>query len=258
MGFDVPAQAYDRYMGAWSRPLASQLVELAGIRRVQRALDVGCGTGALTAELAARLEPGSVAAVDPSESFVAAVRDRHPGVDVRLARAESLPFADGYFDVALAQLVVHFMAEPVAGLREMARVTQAGGLVAACVWDFAGGRGPLGPFWKAARTLDPDAEDESDLPGARRGHLVELLGSAGLRAVAGTALGVSRSFAGFDDWWGPFTAGVGPGGAYVATLSSSRQVLLRDRCRSMLPAGPFVLTARAWAAHGIVQGNRGG
>ena len=193
MGFDVPARAYEQYMGAWSRPLSSRFVQAAGVRRGQRVLDVGCGTGALTAALVDRLGAGSVAAIDPSESFIAAVRDRHPGVDVRLARAESLPFDDATFDASLAQLVVHFMADPVIAFREIARVTRTGGIVAACVWDFEGGHGPLGPFWDAARALDPDVEDESHLPGARRGHLVELLSAAGLDDVAESALEVNRS-----------------------------------------------------------------
>ena len=147
MNFDVAADTYDRYMGGWSRPLAPQMADLAGVHPGQRAIDVGCGPGSLTTELAGRLGPAAVAAVDPSPPFVAAARLRHPGVDVREAPAEALPFADDLFDAALAQLVVHFMADPVAGLREMARVTRLGGVVAACVWDFAGGRGPLGPFW---------------------------------------------------------------------------------------------------------------
>ena len=137
----------------------------------QRVLDVGCGPGALTAELVARLGPESVAAVDPSAPFVEAARVRHPGVDVRHASAEALPFADRSFDAALAQLVVHFMADPIAGLAEMGRVTRRGGVVAACVWDHAGGLGPLGLFWDVARTLDPTVTDESQLAGARQGHL---------------------------------------------------------------------------------------
>jgi ubiquinone/menaquinone biosynthesis C-methylase UbiE len=135
MIFDVAAEAYDRFMGAWSAPLAPQLADLANVRSGQRVLDVGCGPGSLTAELVARVGPSSVSAVDPSESFVAAARARHPGVDVRRAQAELLPFSNGAFDAALAQLVVHFMADPVAGLREMARVTRPGGVVAASVWD---------------------------------------------------------------------------------------------------------------------------
>ncbi len=252
MEFDVAADAYDRYMGAWSRELAPKLVDLVAVRPGMRVLDVGCGPGAVVAALLDRLEPGAIAAVDPSVSFVGAVRGRYPGVDVRPATAEALPYPDATFDIALAQLVVHFMQDPVAGLREMARVTRPGGLVAACVWDFAGGRGPLGPFWEAVRVLDPGAVDESELPGARGGHLAELLVTAGLRQVKETALTCRREYAGFDDWWRPFTEGVGPGGSYLAGLPRDRQAALRERCRSMLSGGPFALEAWAWAAHGNV------
>ncbi len=180
MSFNVSADAYDRFMGSWSRLLAPQLADLAGICPGQRAIDVGCGPGALTAKLVSRLGADAVAAADPSESFVAAARERHPGVDVRQASAEALPFPDDRFDAALAQLVVHFMTNPVAGLHEMARVVRARGVVVTCVWDYAGARGALGPFWKAARELDPDAVDESKLAGARPGHLTELMEAAGL------------------------------------------------------------------------------
>ena len=252
MSFDVAAQAYDEFMGRWSRPLAPQLAELAGVRAGQRVLDVGCGPGALTAELAARLGPAAVTAVDPSPSFVAAARARLPGVDVREAAAEHLPFPDATFDVALAQLVIHFMVDPVAGLAEMARVTRPGGVVAACVWDFAGGHGPLGPFWLAARELDPGVEDESRRAGTRAGHLAELFEAAGLRAVEQVAFSVSRDYADFEAWWEPFTGTVGPAGSFLAGLDAHQQVELRERCRTMLPAGPFSLTARAWAARGVV------
>ena len=142
MSFDVAADAYDRFMGRYSAQLAPGLADLGGVQAGQTVLDVGCGPGALTAELVRRLGPDAVAAVDPSESFVAAARARHPGVDVRLSAAEDLPYPDGTFDAAFAQLVVHFMTDPVAGLAEMARVTRADGVVAACVWDLAGGRAP--------------------------------------------------------------------------------------------------------------------
>jgi SAM-dependent methyltransferase len=248
--FNVAADSYDRFMGAWSRPLAAPMADLAGVRAGQRALDVGCGPGALTTELVARLGPGSVAAVDPSEPFVVAARERHPGVDVRRAAAEALPFDDGSFDAALAQLVVHFLVDAGAGLREMARVTRAGGSVAACVWDHAGARGPLGLFWAVARAVDPGVEDESDLPGARAGHLVELFGAAGLRDVRGTELRVDRTFASFDDWWEPFTLGVGPAGAFVAGLTDRARATMRERCREVLGDGPIELAAQAWAAVG--------
>ena len=137
MSFDVAGDAYGRFMGRFSEPLAERFLALAGVRDEDRVLDVGCGPGALTARLVARLGAGQVAAVDPSEPFVAAARTRLPGVDVRVATAESLPFDDDAFDAVLAQLVVHFMADPVAGLAEMARVARPGGTVAACVWDHA-------------------------------------------------------------------------------------------------------------------------
>ncbi|HEX4929227.1 MAG TPA: class I SAM-dependent methyltransferase, partial [Gaiellaceae bacterium] len=193
----------------------------------------------------------AVTAVDPSEPFVAAARERHPGVTVEQASAEQLPFPDDAFDAALAQLVVHFMADPVAGLREMARVTRDGGVVAACVWDHAGGRGPLSVFWEAARELDRDVADESQLPGSREGHLTELFGAAGLTDVEETILSVSVEHSSFEDWWDPFTLGVGPAGAFVAGLDAARQAELRERCREKLPESPFVSAGGAWAARGV-------
>jgi len=161
--------------------------------------------------------PGSasVSAVEPSASFAAAVRERLPGVEVRQSAAEQLPFPDGAFDAALAQLVVHFMADPVRGLREMRRVTRPGGTVAACVWDHAGGRGPLAAFWSGVRELDPAADDESALAGVREGHLASLFTQAGLDRAQASTLTVRVRHASFDHWWQPFTLGVGPAaGAY--------------------------------------------
>ena len=252
MGFDVAADAYDRFMGRYSRLLSPQLADLAGVRAGQRVIDVGSGPGALTAELVARLGAGAVAAVDPSEPFVAAIRARYPGVDVQRASAERLPFPDRSFDVALAQLVVHFMADPVAGLAEMARLTRSGGVVAACVWDHGDGQGPLGLFWGAARELDPTVDDELERAGTHRGQLTELFLAAGLRDVEETALIVSLEHSSFDDWWEPFTRGVGPAGSYVTSLDAERQAELRERCRDRVQVEPFVVTARAWAARGIV------
>jgi SAM-dependent methyltransferase len=191
-----------------------------------------------------------VSAVDPSEPFVAAVRERHPEVTVRRASAEELPFPNEAFDAALAQLVVHFMENPVAGLCEMARVTRQGGVVAACVWDHGGGHGPLSLFWDAARELDPDVEDESELAGAREGHLAELFEAAELHEIEDLALSVSVEHPTFEDWWEPFTLGVGPAGAYVAGLDPERRDQLRERCQERLPAPPFVLSSRAWATRG--------
>lgn len=252
MSFAVSADAYTRFMGRYSEPLAVAFAERAGIRPGQRALDVGCGPGALTAQLVRQLGADAVSAVDPSESFVAAIRERFPEVDVRQASAEQLPFDDDQFDVAGAQLVVHFMTDPVAGLSELARVTRAGGTVAACVWDHAGGTGPLSLFWRAVSEVDPRAHDESQLPGAREGHLVQLFTEAGLRAVEADRLTVRSSYASFAEWWEPFTLGVGPAGAYVAGLSADERATLQDSCAQLLPSAPFEIAASAWTALGRV------
>jgi len=251
VSFAVTADAYDRFMGRYSARLAPQLADFAGVLSGQRVIDIGCGPGAVTSELVNRLGPTNVFAVDPSEPFVAAVRERFPTVDVRLAAAEQLPFPDKAFDAALAQLVVHFMSDPVAGLSEMARVVRNDGVVAACVWDHAGEQGPLSVFWQAARELDPDVKDESHLAGARAGHLAELFVTAGLRGVEATALVATVVHASFEDWWGPFTLGVGPAGAYTVGLEANRRAELRERCRALLPAAPFELAARAWTARGL-------
>ena len=251
MSFAAGPEAYDRFMGRYSAPLAPKLADVADIIPGQRVLDVGCGPGALTAVLAERLGAEAVTAVDPSAPFVAAARDRHPGATVECAAAELLPFDDGEFDAALAELVVHFMADPIAGLCEMARVTRARGVVAACVWDHGGGHGPLNVFWDAARKLDPDVADESQLAGARQGHLAKLFKESGLGEVEESSLWIEVEHLSFDDWWEPFLLGVGPAGSFAAGLDAERQDRLRELCREMLPSPPFVVTARAWTARGF-------
>ena len=244
------ADAYDRFMGRYSTLLSPQMADLAGVKSGQRVVDVGCGPGALTAELARRVGPASVAAVDPSEPFVTAVRARHPGVDVRVATAEALPFASDSFDAALAQLVVHFMRDPVAGLAEMKRVTRRGGAVVACVWDNAN-QGPLTPFWRAAREIDPRADAELDRAGVREGHLAELFRAAGLQQITSTTISAPLAHATFESWWQPFELGVGPAGVFVAGLDADRRAELRERARRHLPQAPFTHDARAWAVRGI-------
>ena len=250
VNFFVAADAYDRFMGRYSVLLAPGFADFGGVAAGQRVLDVGCGPGALTTELVERLGPEAVAAVDPSEPFVVAARERHPGVDVQQAPAEQLPFEGDAFDAALAQLVVHFMSDPAAGVLEMARVTRAGGVVAACVWDHGSGQGPLSLFWEAARELDPGTADESQMAGAHEGDLTKLFEGAGLREIKETALPVSLEHSSFDEWWEPYTMGVGPVGVYAAGLEPERLAELRALCREKLPEAPFTLTSRAWSARG--------
>ena len=247
MSFDVSADAYVRFLGQYTEPLAASFADLAGVRRGQRALDVGCGPGALAAQLVSRLGAEAVCAVEPSEPFAVAAAQRLPGVDVRRSPAEQLPFPDGVFDATLAQLVVHFMTDPVAGLREMGRVTLAGGVVGACVWDHAGGRGPLTTFWQAARDVDPAAPGESGLAGVREGHLAALFGQAGLAGAQAATLTVLVRHASFEQWWERFTLGVGPAGSYLTSLPVERRRLVRERRRQSLPDGPVEVHATAWA-----------
>ena len=251
MSFSAGPEAYDRFMGRYSTPLAPRFADFGSIGEAQRVLDVGCGPGALTGELVRRFGADAVAAVDPSPGFVEAAGRRNPGVDVRRAEAESLPFDDGSFDAALAQLVVHFMTDPAAGIAEMRRVARGGGIVTACVWDHAGGAGPLARFWDAARELDPGVADESDLPGAREGDLERLLHEAGLGDVEERLLTVEVEHGSFDEWWEPFTLGVGPAGAYVQGLAEDARDRLRERCRELHPDAPFAVSASAWAARGV-------
>ena len=250
MTFNVAADAYDLFMGRYSRLLAPEMADFAGVRAGQRVLDVGAGPGALTAELVRRVGADGVSAVEPSAPFVEALRARNPGVTVVQASAEQLPFEDDTFDAALAQLVVHFMTDPVAGLREMRRVTRPGGVVAAAVWDLNEGQSPLDRFWNAARQLDPGVSDESELAGSRRGHLEELLRAAGFSDVTGGELWIETEHATFEDWWRPFEGGVGPAGVYFAEQSEKRQTEIRELCRASVLEEPFTVRARAWAARG--------
>ncbi|MBE0010637.1 MULTISPECIES: class I SAM-dependent methyltransferase [unclassified Arthrobacter] len=246
MGFAVGADSYDRFMGQYSVPLAREFVSLAGVHHGERVLDVGCGPGALTVQLASLLGPEQVAGVDPSAPFVDAARVRLPGVDIRRGTAEDLPFRDGSFDVALAQLVVHFMADPVAGLREMSRVTRSGGIVAACVCDHAGAKGPLATFWEAVQSIDDLAPTEADLAGTAEGQLAALFDAAGLREIEQGSMTVRVEFESFAAWWEPYTLGVGPAGDYVRRLDMPGREELRHACAGLLPAAPFGIDATAW------------
>ncbi len=249
MSFAVAATAYDSFMGRYSAPLAPLFADFARVSPEQRVLDVGAGPGALTRELVSRVGAENVYAVEPWEQFVEALRERFPGVTSLRASAESLPFEDESFDGVLAQLVVHFMTDPVAGLREMARVARPGAVVAASVWDHGGGHGPLSPYWDLVRELEPHVDDESKLAGAFAGDLSSLFRQAGLRDVEEVALTVHVHHETFEEWWEPYTLGVGPAGAYVVRLSQERRAELRARAAARLEA-PFTIEARAWSARG--------
>ena len=248
-------KAYDQLVGRYSPALGRELIHFAGVEAGQRVLDVGCGTGLLTAELATVVGDGNVCAIDPSEPFVQATRARVPGSAVEVGGAEDIPFSDGAFDVALAQLVVNFMADAGAGVREMRRVVRPGGTVAACVWDYRGEMTLLRTFWDAARATDrgSGALDE----GVRMGYsdpesLSALWADQQLRSVVTTELRPSVRYTDFDELWNPFLAGVAPTGVYVATLDDAGQDALRDEFFRRLgsPTGSFELSARAWAVVG--------
>lgn len=248
MSFVVPPDAYARFMGRYAAPLAEVFAAYAGVGVGDKVLDVGCGPGALTAHL---LSVGAeVAAIDPSRPFIDALRARFPDIDVRRGTAEELPYDTATFDAALAQLVVHFMTDPVVGLRHMARVTRRGGVIAACVWD--GPTGALAPFWDAVHVIDPEAEDEALLAGARMGHLTELFEAAGLRDVEEDSIAVDVVHPTFGEWWEPYTYGVGPAGDYVQKLDRDGRARLEAVARQRLGAGPFTVRAAAWTARGTV------
>jgi ubiquinone/menaquinone biosynthesis C-methylase UbiE len=256
--FQAPAEIYDRFVGRYSPRLAEAMCAAASVRSGQRALDVGCGSGALVAALAGVLGAENVAGIDPSGPFVEAARAKVPGARILVGSAESLPFADGEFDATLSQLVVNFLTDPEGGVREQARVTRPGGVVAGCVWDYGGEMTMLRTFWDAAAALDPERATPRMETHAMRfstpDELRELWRRAGLTEVAVSPIVVDASYEDFDDLWAPFPTGVGPAGAYTAALDPDAQRELRDEFARRLgrPEGPFTLSARAWCAVGGV------
>ena len=254
VAFDVTGDAYDRFMGRYSRRLAPLFADFAGVREPQRVLDVGCGPGALTTELVRRVGAEQVSAVDPSPRFVAALRERLPQVEVQIAPGESLPHPDDSFDAAVAQLVVSFMRDAPAAATEMRRVVRPGGVVAACMWDARGGMELLSLFWSAANELDgTTVDDESRMRYRTPEELRELLEGAGLGDVREELLEVTAGYDDFDDFWSAIDLGVGPIGAYFAKLDEARRIDLRELLRQRLgePTGAFMLTGRAWAVRGM-------
>jgi len=252
MTFAVSGDAYDRFMGRYSRELAPVFADFGGVAAGQTALDVGCGSGVLTEELVNRLGAANVGGVDPSP-LLQACAERVPGADLRAGAAEALPWPDDSFDAALAQLVVHFMDDPVAGAGEMRRVVQPGGTVAACTWDFGDGMELLRFFWQAARAVVPGTAGEASSFGTRE-QLDELWRETGLDEVELEALEVATRYEDFDELWSSFLLGVGPAGQYATGLDAEAQQAVRSEYHRLLgrPDGGFTLAARAWAVRGRV------
>ena len=251
--FGSPPEHYDRFMGRYTPSLAAALASAAGVVDGQRVLDVGCGPGGLTSELAARTGAERVAAIDPASQFVAACAVRNPGVDARQGVAEQLPWEDSAFDAALSCLVIGFMRDADRGVREMARVTRPNGTVAICMWDIAGdGMKMLHIFWSVMRDLHPGIHGEQQRPGTWEGDIADRLERAGLTGVTGGALNANADYAGFDDFWDPLTLAVGPAGQALASLQPEERAAVREGCRALVPEGRFSLNARAWYATGTV------
>ncbi len=253
--FDTSGAAYDAFMGRYSKPLAERFADFAGVASGLTALDVGCGPGALTRVLADRLGAESVVACDPSARFVDDCIGACPGVEVRLGRAEAIPYDDASVDLGLSQLVLHFVSDAGAAVSELRRVVRPGGTIAACVWDFEQEMEMLRHFWDAALTIDPSAPDEARvLQFGRAGEISALFVESGLERVAERELEVRVGYRGFDELWNGFLAGIGPAGSYCVALDEPRRDELRQdffrRCGS--PEGPFELSATARSARGRV------
>jgi SAM-dependent methyltransferase len=249
---------YEPYVGRWSRLVAGDLLSWLAVPPGRRWLDVGCGTGALSATILAAARPGTVTGIDASEGYTAYARERIGDGRTGFCRgdAQALPFEDDGFDATVSGLMLNFLPEPSRGLAEMARVTRPGGVAAVYVWDYADGMRLMRHFWDAAVALDPAA---AELDEGRRftichpAALARLFAEAGLEGVAVRAIDVPTLFRDFDDYWSPFLGGQGPAPSYAMSLTEARRAALRDRLRASLPTtddGAIPLTARAWAARG--------
>jgi SAM-dependent methyltransferase len=250
--------AYEPYVGRWSRLVARDFLAWLAVPSASRWLDVGCGTGALTATILALAEPSAVTAIDASEGYVAYAREqvRDARADFQQADAQQLPFESGRFDAAVSGLVLNFLPQPDRGLAEMARVTRPGGTVAVYVWDYAGQMQLMRHFWDAAAALDPAAVELDEgrrFPICSSEPLEQLLNAVGLEQVEVRAIDVPTVFRDFDDYWSPFLGGQAPAPSYAMSLTEERRAALRERLRTSLPTaadGSIPLIARAWAAHG--------
>jgi SAM-dependent methyltransferase len=254
------AQAYERFMGRWSRRLAPLFVRFAGVRDGDTVLDVGSGTGALAAAVAQSAPSGRIVGIDPAASYVALARSQQGSAHVsfEVGDAQQMRFETASFDHTLSLLVVNFIPDVCKALGEMKRVTRAKGTVAAAVWDYGEGMEMLRTFWDDAVALTPAnaAKDERNMPLCRRGQLTAAWREQGLQDVVEEGLTIETRFASFDDFWTPFLEKQGPAGACVALLSAEDREALRLRLRRrLLGSGPdnaISMHARAWAVRGTI------
>lgn len=253
------ANAYEGMMGRWSMRLAPLFVDFAGVRSGDRILDLGCGTGSLVQTLADRAARSEIVGIDPALPFIEFCRTKFvdPRITFDHGNALDLPYPTGSFDQTLSLLVLTFIPQPEKAASEMRRVTRPGGTVAACNWD------PTGLemneiLWEEALRLAPAGETRVERPRNqyRKGQLAELWHATGLEHVEEIAIEIRTDFSSFDDYWSPFTKGVGPQGVYVDSLSAARREALRERLRRRLLGDgsdrPFSLYARAFAVRGTV------
>ena len=252
--------AYERYIGRWSRRIAAEFLVVLDAPRGIRWLDVGCGTGALSAAIVDRWAPTSVLGIDPSAGFLATAHARlGDAVVLSQGDAEHLQLEDASVDAVVSGLVLNFVPDAAAALAEMVRVTAPGGHLAAYVWDYGDGMQVIREFWQAATEIDPDAatlDEAARFPLCSPAPLAELFSRATGDVAVVEAIDAPARFADFDDYWSPFLAGQGPAPRYLATLDEQHRTALRDRLRERLPRqsdGSIVLSTRAWAARARVS-----
>ena len=255
-------EAYDPYVGRWSRLVALEFLEWLDLQPGLAWLDIGCGTGALTATILARCAPRRVTGVDFSAAFLAIAKARVEAsrAKFQIGDAQALPVPDGGFDAAVSGLALNFVTDQARAMTEMRRAVRPGGTVALYVWDYAGEMQLMRRFWDAAVALDSSAaalDEGVRFPVCRPEPLEALFKAAELESVESRAIDVPTAFRDFDDYWTPFLGGQGPAGAYCMSLREEQRAGLRERLRVTLPVehdGSIRLVARAWAARGTVGG----